>query len=95
MTDLDKNVNGQVKCRTKKLENFTGVCNKDYEKGFLWDRIKERAMQNYNDDENIVMDLTEEEFEFIETYCLPNSKGKLTARLKLKNVCGFTGNQLS
>ena len=46
-------------------------------------------MQNYSDDDHVVvsfyfifisnqMDLTKEEFEFIEEYCLPESKGKLT-----------------
>ena len=29
------------------------------------------------------MDLTEEELDFIETYCLPDSKGKVNSRIKL------------
>ena len=50
MKDLDQKINGQVKCRTKRLDNGMGVCGQDYEKGFLWDRIKERALQNDSDD---------------------------------------------
>ena len=41
------------------------------------------------------MDLNEEEFEFIETYCLPDSKGKVNPRIRLKSMCGFTWKQLS
>ena len=90
MTELDKKVNGQVKCRTKKLENGTGVSGQEfeYEKGFPWNRIKERAMQNYSNDDYVIVslflffisnqvDLTDEEFEIIEKYCLRDSKEKV------------------
>ena len=36
------------------------------------------------------MDLTEEEIEFIEAYCLPESTGKLIGKDKTKKVCGFS-----
>ena len=63
-------------------------------------------MQNYSDDDHVVvsfyfifisnqMDLTKEEFEFIEEYCLPESKGKLTPTIKRKSACGFTWRHLS
>lgn len=78
MEDLDKMVNGKIKCRTKELKNPMGICGVLYEKGLPWDRSKIRAMQNeYNDDHIVVslqlfikiisnqIDLTEEEQIFI------------------------------
>ena len=44
MNELEIKVNGQVKSRTKELTKEMGVCGTDYEKGFLWDRCKTRAM---------------------------------------------------
>ena len=44
MNELEDKLNGKVKCRTKELKNQTGVGDKDYEKGLLWDRIKKNAM---------------------------------------------------
>ena len=41
------------------------------------------------------MDLTPEEYEFIENYCLPESKGKLTIKVKRKSMCGFTWRNLA
>ena len=44
MEDLDKMVNGKIKCRTKELKNPMGICGVLYEKGLPWDRSKIRAM---------------------------------------------------
>ena len=44
MNELENKLFGLVKCRTKELKNETGVSDKDYEKGFLWERSKSNAM---------------------------------------------------
>jgi hypothetical protein len=77
------------------LKNETGVGDLLYEKGLLWERIKENAMLNESNDDFVVMDLTPEEYEFIENYCLPESKGKVTLNVKRKSMCGFTWRNLT
>ena len=44
MNELESKLNGKVKCRTKELKLPTGIADKEYEKGFLWDKIKRSAM---------------------------------------------------
>ena len=106
MNELESMVDGQVKCRTKELKNETGVGDELYEKGFLWDRIKENAMLDESNDDFVVvsfclfitpkqMDLTSEEYEFIHMYCLPESKEKVTSSIRLKKKCGFTWRNLT
>ena len=41
------------------------------------------------------MDLTPEEYEFIENYCLPESKENVTLIVKRKSMCGFTWRHLT
>ena len=41
------------------------------------------------------MDLTSEEYEFIENYCLPESKEKVTLNVKRKSMCGFSWRNLA
>ena len=36
------------------------------------------------------MDLTDDEFEFIEEYCLPESTGKISVKLRSKKICGLS-----
>ena len=57
MEDLDKMVNGKIKCRTKELKNPMGIYGVLYEKGLPWDRSKIRAMQNEYNDDHIVVSL--------------------------------------
>jgi hypothetical protein len=89
MNELENNLNGKVKCRTKELKNPTGVGDKDYEKGLLWDRIKKNAMQDESNYDYVTMDLNDKEYEFIQQFCLPESQGKVTPTIKRRNECGF------
>ena len=57
MEDLDKLINGKIKCRTKELKNPMGICGLDYENGLPWDRSKVIAMQNEHDDDCVVVSL--------------------------------------
>ena len=41
------------------------------------------------------MDLTSEEYEFIESYCLPDCKGTVTSAIKRKSMCGFSWGMLT
>ena len=55
MNELESKVNGKVKCRTKELKNETGVGDKRYVKGFLWERFKENALLDESNDDFIVV----------------------------------------
>ena len=55
MNELESRINGKVKCRTKELKNETGIGDKRYLKGLLWDRFKANAMLDESNDDFVVV----------------------------------------
>ena len=74
MNELENKLNGKVKCRTKELKNQTGVGDKEYEKGLLWDRIKKNAMQDESNYDHVT----------VSTY-LFNASNRWTSTIKKMN----------
>ena len=55
MNELEVLLNGKVKVRTKELKQPTGIGDREYEKGFLWDTIKRNAMQDETNYDHIAV----------------------------------------
>ena len=57
MKDLDQKIQLLTKVRTKSLGNPTGIgdASGDFERGFLWDSIKENAMLDPSIDDQIIV----------------------------------------
>ena len=75
MDELEIKLNGKVKCRTKELKNPTGVGDKEYEKGFLWERIKNNAMQDESNYDHITV-----------SFYLINTSNRWTSMMKNLNL---------
>ena len=74
MNQLGNELNGKVKCRTKELKDPTGVGDKEYEKGFSWERIKKNAMQDESNYDHIT----------VSSYLI-NTKNRWTSMMKNMN----------